>query len=162
MNRIPERRRYYDRVRNLIDQNISITPEQESHWAKYQCILISGYLEVSIKEILHDFSNDKTHPNIMRYVEASWPRSQNMNTDNIEKLLKKFNSEWAREFSEWLKTDGERQANINSLIEWRNRISHGKESATTGVTRVSVRNTFNTAHELVCELEKIVPSNSET
>jgi hypothetical protein len=130
--------------------------ETQSDNAKYLAVLVSGYLEQAIKEILLHYSTSKSTIEISKYLRDTWPTSKNMNTTNIESILNKFNEKWSTEFSEWL--NDTRKGDINSIIKWRNFIAHGQESNTTGVTLVSVKEKFTTIKDLVSLIENMVKS----
>jgi len=129
------------------------SPETQAHSAKYLAVLVSGYLEQAIKEILLDYSTSGSRAQISRYIAETWPSSQNMSTKNIKTLLKKFDTKWSDDFSSWLDEEANRKGDINSIISWRNSIAHGQESNTTGVTLVSVKDKFLTVQSLVVFLE---------
>ena len=61
-------------------------PEDQSDWAKYLTVLISGYLEQSIKEILFEFAASHNAVHLSRYIEETWPESRNMKTSNIKEI----------------------------------------------------------------------------
>lgn len=130
--------------------------ESQAHNAKYLAVLVSGYLEQAIKELMLHYSSQGTRSQIARYIEKTWPISRNMNADNIKDILHQFNSEWSEEFLTWLENKENRKNDINSIVRWRNSIAHGQESNTTGVTLVSVRNAFNTIVDLISFIESKV------
>lgn len=123
--------------------------ETQADNAKYLAVLVSGYLEQAVKELLLRYVSQGARPQISRYIEETWPISRNMNTSNINDILGQFNVAWSVDFLSWLEEDDKRKSNINSIVRWRNGIAHGQESNTTGVTLVSVRNAFSTVTDLV-------------
>lgn len=131
-------------------------PESQAHNAKYLAVLISGYLEQAIKELLLYYASQGARSQISRYVEETWPISRNMSTDNINTILNQFHSGWSQDFLKWLDAKDGRKNDINSVVRWRNSIAHGQESNTTGVTLFSVRKTFDTIKELVLFIESLV------
>jgi len=140
--------------------------ETQADNAKYIAVLVSGYLEQAIKEILLQYVTSISDNSVSKYIEDSWPISRNMTTNNIQNILSQFNENWAKEFSDWLKViknrDGkvnvieDRKGDINSIVKWRNYIAHGQESNTTGVTLKSVQEKFNTIKDLVLLIETMV------
>lgn len=132
--------------------------ESQANSAKYLAVLVSGYLEQAVKELLLHYASQGASPHISRYVEQTWPMSKNMNVDNIYTILQQFNVTWSEEFTSWLGEDEDRKRNINSIVSWRNSIAHGQEWNTTGVTLVSVRNAFSTIGDLVSFIEDKVKS----
>jgi hypothetical protein len=151
--------KYKTRIESLIKlydlqtKNLDINIEVHSHNAKYLAVLVSGYLEQAVKEILLGYATQVSRPQITRYLAKTWPISKNMYVDTIKEILNQFSEGWAEELNTWLNEDERRKADINLIISWRNSISHGQESNTTGVTLVSVKEKFKTVKSLVGFLE---------
>lgn len=158
--RAPDRQKYRTRIKSLIDKpptasdGIGSELEVHAHWAKYTCVLISGFIEQAIKEIVLEHASATAAPRIRRYVEGTWPSSKNMRCDAISDILANFDDAWTVKFSIWI-GEGERKKEINEIIKWRNDIAHGKESNTTNVTISSVKTKFKIACELVDFLEAL-------
>lgn len=149
--------KYRTRISNLFKTyNQDINPESQAHSAKYLAVLVSGYLEQAIKELLLEYSSKGSRQQISRYIENTWPISKNMKTANIKEILSQFNETWGEEFTQWLDQEDTRKGHINSIVEWRNSIAHGKESNTTGVTIVSVKAAFSTIVDLVFYIENML------
>lgn len=130
--------------------------ESLSHKAKYLAVLISGYLEQAIKEILINYVHHGARSQIHRYIEETWPISMNMSTKNINNILQKFDKGWGEDFTSWLNEEDRRTGDINNLMSWRNNIAHGNELNTNGVTLVSVKEKLSTITELVSFIENLV------
>lgn len=156
--RVADRVRYRDRIKDLLKKEIStagdpgLESELQAHWAKYTCVLISGYLEQAIKEILLEHVATNSQSKVKRYVEKSWPRSKNMEAEAISKILGQFDDSWGEKFADWVKQD-EHKKEINEIIKWRNDIAHGNEANTNNVTRGSVASKFKVACGLVDFIE---------
>jgi hypothetical protein len=147
--------KYKTRINYLFEFYEDSEPESQSHNAKYLAVLVSGYLEQAIKELMLHYTSQGTRTQISKYVEKTWPISRSMKVDNIETILNQFDLKWGEKFQDWLKGDDERKGHINSIVEWRNSIAHGQESNTTGVTLHSVKTAFSTIKDLVSFIEKI-------
>lgn len=169
--------KYKSRITHLFKLYADNTnTETQAEDAKYLAVLVSGYLEQAIKEILLEYASSLSATSVAKYIKDSWPTSKNMNTSNIESILKQFNEDWAKEFSDWLATCNEpysngegtvsrrrpkkidRKGDINSIVKWRNHIAHGQEAKTTNVTLVSVKDKFSTVRDLVSLVEGMVQS----
>eukprot|EP01037_Dinobryon_pediforme_P044413 gene44413-56170_t len=116
--------------------------EMHAHWAKYTCVLISGFIEQSMKEIFLEHASQTAAPRIRKYLEGTWPNSKNMKCDAIRELVAHFDLGWANQLDSWLETD-ERKKDINEIIAWRNSIAHGKEANTNNVTINAVSKKFS-------------------
>jgi len=132
----------------------------ESNWAKYLCVLASGYLEQSIKEILIDYATRSAQPQIVRYIDKSWSNSKNMKWNIIVKVLDQCSVDWGKNMKIWFDADESRKSHINSLVSWRNDIAHGNDANTTGVTMYSVGEGWKTAKKTIQKVEEIVGVNS--
>lgn len=155
------RQQGHDRYKGKIDElfiyfSENFEPQDQSIGAKYLAVLVSGYLEQAIKEILFQYTATVNQTQVIRYIEKSWPRSRNMRVDVIRDILKQFDESWSEDFSDWISEVDGRKHNINSIIRWRNDIAHGQEANTTGVTLNSVRIAFSTITELVRFIEQRV------
>lgn len=131
-------------------------PEDQADWAKYLSVLVSGYLEQALKEILLEFAGRHEANRLQQYIAGTWPESRNMKTANIKEILNHFDQGWAARFDEWIVTGDQYKSEINSLIASRNDIAHGKEANTTNVTLRSTRNRLRIALELVEFLETLI------
>ncbi|GKV82894.1 hypothetical protein LOZ86_20785 [Pectobacterium parvum] len=152
--------KYKSRIDSLLNSYVTEdgSPEAQAHNAKYLAVLVSGYLEQAIKELLLQYASQGSRKQIYRYVEKTWPISKNMNTDNINAILGQFNSTWSDAFLDWVKDNDDRKNDINSIVSWRNSIAHGQESKTNGVTLVSVRKAFSTVSDLVTFIDTLIKS----
>jgi hypothetical protein len=136
-------------------------PDEQADWAKYLCVLASGYLEQALKEILLEFASQHDANRLQNYIEATWPESRNMKTANIREILNHFDQGWSTSFDQWIVQGDQYKSEINSLISSRNDIAHGKEANTTNVTLRSTRNRIRIAIELVEFLEGLVLQDAE-
>lgn len=131
-------------------------PDDQADWAKYLSVLVSGYLEQALKEILLEFAGRQNAVRLQSYITGTWPESRNMKPSNIKDILSHFDTRWAREFEEWLEAGDQYKSEISSLVSSRNDIAHGKEANTTGVTLRSTRKRLNITLELVDFLERLI------
>lgn len=163
--RVSDRNRYRARISSLVlnppstGSPLSSEAEIHAHWAKYCCVLISGYIEQAMKEICTDYATSSAPPKISRFVKESWNDSRNMKSDVIQEILRSFDTDWASAYESWVGSE-ERKKEINEIITWRNSISHGEESKTNNVTLHSIRSKLNTAIELVDFLESLTARTS--
>lgn len=128
--------RQRDRLDDLFRQVSAFAgdSEMQSHWAKYLCVLVSGYLETSVRIILTDYAKNKSSPLIANYVENQISGFQNAKMGKILDLLRTFCPEWAENVK--IATEGELKDAVDSIVFNRHKIAHG-ESITLSYTRVS-------------------------
>lgn len=137
----------------------SLSPiELQAHWSKYLCVLTSGYLEQSFKEILLNYAKGTSHTHVSRGIDNLWPKSKNMKLGSVIDLLGFFSPDWREQMEKWSQENDGIKSDINSLIEWRNNISHGNDANTTNVTMSSVKTKFDSVNKLLDQVEMIVAS----
>ncbi len=100
--------------------------ELQSQWAIYLCILVSGFIELSIQNILKDYARTKSSDKIQKFVESKLNRQSNLNMKKIIELVSSFDPDWASDLKS--KTDGELKETVDSVIANKNLVAHGKSA----------------------------------
>jgi len=109
--------------------------EIQSHWARYLCVLVGGFIDFAVQEIHIEYS--RAHgaaPTVLQYVESRLRRTYNFNTEDILQLAGAFDPLIALELREELQ--GEPKDAIDSINNNRNLIAHG---ADVGITYVRIK-----------------------
>ncbi len=96
----------------------------QSDFAKYLCILVSGYVETAVTELLLEHSRRNAAPTVQRYVEAHTRRLTNLNSERLQQLLGSFDPDWRQSLSQLL-VDEKKDA-LDSVVSLRNKIAHGE------------------------------------
>lgn len=123
--------------------------ELHSHWAQYLCVLVYGLLEVGIREVLCEYSRNRTQgtPNVGNFIERRMRKFLNPKMNNILELVSNFSPDWESELRVFC--EGKYKDHIDSIVNNRHNIAHGQ----------SVGVTINTVHEyyssILAILEKI-------
>jgi RiboL-PSP-HEPN len=117
----------FQRARETKDDEI------RSDLARFLCILVSGWFEKSLVELLLQFSRSSRAP-VVSYIQNSLGRLTNVRSDRLFDVLGSFDAKWREEF-EKIVVD-EHEAALNSVIALRNDISHGG-SATVSFATIS-------------------------
>ena len=94
-----------------------------SHWARYLCVLTSGFIEVSLRSILSEYAAVRSHPDLTNFVVSRLQRMTNLNEKRVYNLLAAFQPGWAEQFR--LKTTDRQKAALDSVVANRNQIAHG-------------------------------------
>ena len=118
--------------------------EIQAHGARYLCVLVSGYLEITIRTIYRTYGEACANPNVARYVARQLNGFQNPRMEPIVQLAGSFNAEWGEQLK--AATDGEIKDAVDSLIDLRNSIAHGRD---VDVTYARVRDYYERARRLV-------------
>jgi HEPN superfamily RiboL-PSP-like protein len=125
-------------------------PELLSDFAKYLCILVSGYLEKSLAELVLEHSRQVGAPSLQRFVESKTKRFANANAERIAQLLGSFDPGWKSSIESFLVD--EYKAAVDSVVGLRNNIAHG---VSVGVTYASMLEYYKRIKAVVEEVAKL-------
>lgn len=131
--------RQVQRIQSLIKKTQEASDDNfdlQAHWARYLCILVSGLIENSLKEIYSEFINSRASKPVADYAISYLSKLQNPKAEKIMELVGSFRQEWKMELEIFLTNEGRKDA-IDSIMNNRNQIAHGKD---VGVTVVRVSN----------------------
>jgi hypothetical protein len=95
-----------------------------SHWAKYLCVLTSGFVENALRLILYDYATRHANETVASYVSARIEGLTNLNDERIAQLLASFNPIWRDTFVETRSPD--QKDAIDSVVANRHLIAHGR------------------------------------
>lgn len=143
--------RYKKRLDNLFKKAAALSNdiELQSHWARYLCILVSGFLEISVSAIYSEYTLKRANQNIANFVTRKLDGFQNPNMSKIIDLTYTFNSDWGDALKK--ETEGELKAAIDSICANRNSIAHGRD---TGITYTRIYHWYQHAIIVIEMLEK--------
>lgn len=119
-----------DRVREASNGDMDL----QGHWARYVCILVSGFVENSIKEVFSDYVKACANDAVARYAMSQLNKLQNPKTDKVLEVTGAFKSEWKAALDGFVSEDGRKEA-IDSIMNNRNQIAHGRN---VGITLAQV------------------------
>jgi hypothetical protein len=148
---------YLDNLFVKINELQKISPDDldlQSHWARYLCVLVSGFLETSISTIYIEYAKKKATPQIVNFVEKRLEKFQNPRMEKIFQLMASFDEEWGKQFK--TRTEGEIKNAVNSIVDLRNKIAHGKS---VGITYITVSNYYQSSKKLLDVIEDILSSS---
>lgn len=106
-----------------------------SHWAKYLCVLCSGFLENAIGEIYIRFTVGKAADEVVNYTSSTLLKIMNPKVDRFVSTARAFNVVWGAELEMFIQENGRKEA-INSIMTNRHKIAHGEDSDIT-IARLS-------------------------
>ncbi len=144
--------RYKQRLDNLFGQ-ISVfsgNPELQSQWARYLCVLASGFLETSICAIYNKFTRQNASPKVANFVKCELDGFQNPKMGKILELTRAFNPQWADKLE--TATEGELKDAVNSIVANKNLIAHGRDVS---ITYTRIKNYYEEAIKVVDLIEKM-------
>lgn len=117
----------------LISQANNLSADQielRAHWARYICVLCSGFLENALKEVYSCYAQSCSAATVGNYVETQLERVQNPKASRFIETAQSFNMQWATDLATFLDEDGRREA-IDAIMSNRHLIAHGKDSGIT-------------------------------
>jgi hypothetical protein len=124
--------------------------EIRSDFARYLCILVSGYLERALIEILLEHARGAGGATLQRFVEVRTRQFANANCRRILDLIGNFDPGWRSELEGVLKD--EMKDAIDSIVGLRNRIAHGTPVS---VTYQRIRNYYAQVELAIEEVERV-------
>lgn len=122
----------------LIEQANRLPAEQtelRAHWARYICVLVSGFLENSLKELYSHYARSCSAPAVANYVEVQLERLQNPRAQRFVETAQAFDKRWANDLAAFMEEEGRKEA-IDAIMANRHQIAHGKDSGIT-LARIS-------------------------
>ncbi len=122
----------------------------QSHWARYLCILVSGFLETSVRIIYRDYAKNKATPQIANFVEGKLEDFQNPKMEKILQLTGLFSKEWENDLRR--ETEGELKDAVDSIANNRNQIAHG---GSVGISYSQIKSYYDRAIKVIELIENL-------
>ncbi|GGT03034.1 hypothetical protein GCM10010240_40530 [Streptomyces griseoviridis] len=123
--------------------------ELTSHYARYLCVLVSGFVEQSVKELVTEYCRNRSAEPIQRYVGSQLKRLRNIDSEKLKQLIESYSVDWWRII---LDKYPDQLESIGSIATVRNNVSHGGDA---GITMSTIRQYFNDACVLMDELSDL-------
>ena len=98
-------------------------PELQSDFARYLCVLVSGYMEKALIALVLEHARTNGAPTLQRFVEHKTKNFTNAKASRVQDLLGSFDPKWREELEEILVD--ERKDAVDSIVSLRNTIAHG-------------------------------------
>ena len=141
-----ERQTYRDRLDSLFRQIPAPTDNLylHSHLVKFACVLVCGYIEVSLRDILQEYTQTRASNEVSSYVTRQLERFQNPKMEGIIQLVGAFSQDWADSLR--TETRDQLKDHIDSLVANRNQIAHGKD---VGLSHVRLNEYYQSALRVI-------------
>lgn len=148
-NEVIRAKQKLDKVFAKIDQLPKEDIELQAHWAKYLCILVSGFLENSVRSIYSEYAKKVSKSTkLTNFVESKLKDLQNPKMEKILQLTGSFSREWQSNLEK--ATEGELKDAINSIVANRNNIAHGEDSR---ITYARIKDYYEKAIKVINMIE---------
>ena len=120
-------RSHLDKLFSMVNMLDSI--EMRAQWAQYLCVLVSGFIEESVRTTLGHYASGRSSKQVANYVQGKLRRVTNLNMTRIVDLLSQFDPDVGKQLDE--KTHGELKDAIDSIVANRHSIVHGRSVSVT-------------------------------
>ncbi|CPS13984.1 HEPN domain-containing protein [Mycobacteroides abscessus] len=134
-----EVRRMRDRLTSIFTQidGAGLPSELISHYSRYLAVLVSGYAEQSVKELVRQYVRTHADHRSQRYVGHQLKRIRNIDDDRLREILQSLDTTWWDDLQAEYANELEA---FKSVAVVRNNVSHGGDS---GITISTVRQYFD-------------------
>src|SRR5207247_931315 len=95
-----------------------LDPELQSDLARYLCILVSGFFEKAVIELLVTYARGAGSPALRSHVQVTLERLTNVNKKRLLDVVGSFDAGWRAEYDAFVAD--EREAALNSVVALRN------------------------------------------
>jgi hypothetical protein len=115
-----------------------------SDFARYLCVLVSGFLEQAVIEVALEHVRTHSDASVHKHVEQHLRRFTTANPQRIIDLLGGFDSTWRTDLEKYL-VDEYKDA-VSSVVDLRQSISHGRS---VGVTMARIQEYYARVKQVV-------------
>ncbi len=141
------------RLDALFDKAAELTNDAEllSNWAKYLCVLASGFIEASVRTLIREYVGARANREVSHYVSQKLRRFQNAKMSKILDLLGDFSSEMRENLD--TATKGELKDAIDSVVSNRHQIAHG---GFVGMSYVNIKDYYDRSVQVIEKIEDLL------
>ena len=118
--------------------------ELQADFARYLCVLVSGYIERAVVALVREHAQQKGAPTLQRFVEQQTKTFANPKVVRVQELLGSFDQNWQQDLKDSL--DDEQRDAVNSIVALRNTIAHG---GSVGLTYSNIRKYYQQAQHVI-------------
>lgn len=112
------------------DRKPEVADEVEAALARFLVVRTCGYVEQVSEECCRTYIACKSAPAITSFAQSFLGRGTNPTPEALEKLVRRFNGEWAEQLDAFFdQDDGFLRRELSFLVNRRNRIAHGLSEA---------------------------------
>jgi hypothetical protein len=136
---------------NILLSDKNRDDETISDLTKLLCILVSGFIEKRIVDIIKAYATKRSSKEIQSYISKSLTGTTNLRIEKIVKLIGLFSPEWEEQIKA-TERYCEYQESLNYIIGNRNTIAHGGSSS---VTMKDIDANFIIIKDFIKEIDSI-------
>ena len=102
--------------------------EMQAHWARYLCVLTSGFVENIVRNLYGDYATKHSYkPAVVRFTKKQLETIQNPRPQKLVDIARAFDPTWGRDLEAYLGLEYRSDA-INAIMSHRHLIAHGRSS----------------------------------
>ncbi len=131
-------------------KDLDSDPELISHWSRYLCVLVSGFVEASVRTLIADYASARSAPQIAHFVGNELKMFTNAKVNKILDLVAEFDKGYRENLANSL-SDEIKDA-VDSVVSNRHLIAHGGD---VGIGINAVTKYYSLVVKAIEELEKI-------
>ncbi|PRY68378.1 hypothetical protein B0I08_10480 [Glaciihabitans tibetensis] len=129
---------------------LDLPSEVLAHYAKYLCVLVAGFAEQSVKELISEYARLQSSERVHRYVSAQLKQIWGLDATKLQRIVEALDAAWWAELST---ERPEELASLASVASVRNLIAHGQDS---GITLGTISSYFTDVNALVRHLSRLL------
>ena len=137
-------------IDSTYEEALKLADENQFRLAQLMTIWISGYLEVTCRDVLLTYTERKSDEAVTKFVDQKLQRMRNPNTEQILSLVRSFDEGRANELKEFFQ--GRIKESVDGVVALRNQIAHGGPAYT---TIAKVKTQFDDSRELATKLKEL-------
>lgn len=134
----------FQRVARLPNDDLEV----RSDFARYLCVLVSGFVEKAVTVLASSYCRDRSQPPVAKYAGTQLGRLQNVNSERLAQVVGAFEGTWRDELIVFLGDD--RKDALDSVLSLRNHIAHGES---VGLTYARIQEYYRRVKDIVGFLE---------
>ena len=123
--------------------------ELKSHFSRYLCILVAGFLETSVRRFYSRYARKSASPSVANYVEVQLKWFQNPTMGKICDVARAFDAAWEAKLK--ADTEGELKDAVESIMANRHNIAHG---GSVGISYVVIKAYYERSVKVLDLIEK--------
>jgi hypothetical protein len=128
-----------------------VLEELQADYARHLCVLVSGFIEKSVSEIILAYAQGKAPAPLRAFLESSLKRLTNVDKERLLNVVGSLDAGWRLELERYVVD--ERQAAINSIVGLRNDIAHGGGGS---IGLIQIQRYWAAAQEVIEKVETLI------
>lgn len=137
-------------IDSTYQEALELADENQFRLAQLMTIWVSGYLEVTCRDVLLTYTERKSDEAVARFVGQNLQRMRSPNTEEIFKLVHSFDKDRASKLKEFFQ--GRIKESVDGVVALRNQIAHGGPANT---TISNVKTQFEDSKRLAGKLKEL-------